>query len=99
MEEPIISKPIPLTLPKIGIGTKVTLIDSAIHASKVFRTLDTILKDTPVMERLDLQLIPLSEPIDVTSEQLVDDLVKKVKQVVLVISRTKSKLQGGVMLT
>jgi hypothetical protein len=83
LEEPITPKPIPLTLPKIGVGTKVTLIYSVIHASKVFRTLDTILKETHVMERLDLQLIPLSEPINTIGEQLIDDLATRVKQVVL----------------
>lgn len=93
LENFIIPKPIPLVIPEIGIGAKVT------HSSEVFRTLDTILKDTHVIERLESQLVPLVEPIyttseqridttsewhvDITSEQLVDDLDVGVKHVVL----------------
>jgi hypothetical protein len=69
LEEPITPKLVPLVLPKIGVGVKVTLIDSVTHASKVFRTLDIVLKDTPIMERLNLQLIHLTVSIDTTCEQ------------------------------
>jgi hypothetical protein len=44
------------------------------HASKVFRTLDIILKDTPIVERLGFELVPLDD-LDTTSGQHVDDLV------------------------
>jgi hypothetical protein len=71
LKEPIIPKPIPLTLPRIRASVEVTLIDSVIHAFEIFRTPNTILKDTHVMERPYPQLIPLCE--------LVDDLVARVK--------------------
>jgi len=41
----------------IGVGAKVTLIDSVTHAFEVFRTLDTIPKDTLVLEKLDFQFV------------------------------------------
>ncbi len=63
------------------------MIDSVTHAFEVFKTSDTILKDTPIMERPKFQPIHLvkpvdtigKQPIDTTSEQLVDDLVVGVK--------------------
>ncbi len=57
-------------------------MNSVIHAFEVFRITDTILKDTLVMEKLDLQLILLNKPIDTTCEQLVDDLATIIKHVV-----------------
>jgi hypothetical protein len=51
--ELVTPKPIPLILPKIKVGVEVTLIDNVTHAFEVLKTLDTILKDTPIMERLD----------------------------------------------
>ncbi len=99
LEKLIIPKPIPLVIPKIGISAEVTLINSITHASEVFRTLDTLLKDTHVIERLEFQLVLLVEPIDtigewpinttsewhvdITSERLVNDLDVGVKHVVL----------------
>ncbi len=71
MEEPISPKLVPLILLENGVGVEVTLIDSVIHAFEIFRTPNTILKDTHVMERPYPQLIPLCE--------LVDDLVARVK--------------------
>ncbi len=59
------------------------MIDIATHASKVFRTLNIVLKETHVVERLGLKPIPLVEPIDTTCEQHVDDLTTRVKHVVL----------------
>jgi len=41
------------------------------------------MKDTPIVEGLRLQLVPLVEHVDTTSEQPIDDLIAKVKQVVL----------------
>jgi len=82
LEEPIIPKPIPLTLPENGVGAEVTLIDSVTHAFEVLKTLDIVLKDAHIMERLDLQPIALCEPMD-TMGELVDDLVVGVKHVVL----------------
>ncbi len=71
LKEPIIPKPIPLTLLEIGVSVEVTLIDSVIHAFEIFKTPNTILKDTHVMEKPNPQLIPLREPVD--------DLVARVK--------------------
>jgi hypothetical protein len=59
------------------------LIKNVTHIFKVFKTLDTILKDIHVKEKLHPQLIPLSEPIHTTREQLVDDLATRIKRVVL----------------
>ncbi len=75
LEKPITPKLVPLILPDIGVGIKVTLINNVTHAFEVFKTPNTILKDTLIMERSDLQPIPLVE--------LVDDLAARVKQVVL----------------
>jgi hypothetical protein len=52
LEEPITPKPIPLVILEIGVGVKVILIDTITHASKVFKTLDIILKDTHVVKIL-----------------------------------------------
>ncbi len=76
MEEPTTPRSIPLVIPKIKIGIKVTLINSITHASEVFSTIDIILKDTLVTEISESQLVFLAE--------LVDDLVVGVKHVVLV---------------
>jgi len=83
LEKPATPKLVPLIIPKIGVGVKVTLIDSITHTSEVFRTLDTILKDTPIVKRLESEYVPLAEPINTTSEILVDDLAARVKHVVL----------------
>ncbi len=65
----------------IGVGVEVTLIDTITHASKVFRTLDIILKDTLVVERLGSEHVPLVEPIHTTCEQHVDNLVIEIEHV------------------
>ncbi len=59
------------------------MINTIKHASEVFKILDIILKDTLVDERLGFKLVPLVEPINTTCEQLVDDLITRVKHVVL----------------
>ncbi len=59
------------------------MIDTITRASKVFKTPHIVLNDTPIVEGLKLQLVPLVEPVDTTSEQPIDDLIAKVKQVVL----------------
>jgi hypothetical protein len=38
LEEHVTFKPLPLIIPEIGVGVKVTLIDIITHAFKVFRT-------------------------------------------------------------
>jgi hypothetical protein len=76
-------KPIPLVLPEIGTGVKVTLIDNVTHAYEVLRTLDIVLKDTHVMERPYFQPIHLVKPINTLGKQCVDDLVVGVKHVVI----------------
>jgi hypothetical protein len=55
------------------------LIDTITHAFEVFKTLDIVLKDTPVVKRLGSQPIILAEHVDTTSEQHVDDLTTRVK--------------------
>jgi hypothetical protein len=75
LEEPTTPKPIPLVILEIKIRTNVTLINSITHAFEVFRTPNTILKDTHVIEISKFQLVPLVKPID--------DLAVGVKHVVL----------------
>jgi hypothetical protein len=83
LEEPIIPKPIPLVIPKNGIGVEVILIDNIAHAFEVLKTLDKVLKDTLVDEGPRFQPIPLVELVDTIGEQHVDDLAVGVKHVVL----------------
>jgi hypothetical protein len=68
-----------LVIPNIGVGTKVTLIDIVTHAFEVFKTLDTILKDTLITKKLGFQPINLAKHVDTTSEQPIDDLITIVK--------------------
>jgi hypothetical protein len=68
LEKTIIPKPIPLVIQEIGVGTYIILIDNITHAFEVFKTLDTVLKDTPIIEGLKFQLVPLAEPIDTIGE-------------------------------
>jgi hypothetical protein len=42
LEELIIPKPIPLVIPKIGVGVEVTMIDLVTHVIEVFKILDII---------------------------------------------------------
>ncbi len=79
MEELIIPKPIPLVILEIGVGVEVTLIDIVTHTFEVFKTLDIILKDTLIDEKLKSQPIILAKLINTTCEQLVDDLAIGVK--------------------
>ncbi len=51
MEELVTPKPIPLVIPKIGVGTWVTLINNVTHGSEVLKIPDTTLKDTPIIEK------------------------------------------------
>ncbi len=60
------------------MGVEVTSIDTITHAYEVFRTSDTLLKDTPVAKGPRLKLVPLAKPIDITDEQHVDDLAARV---------------------
>jgi hypothetical protein len=83
LKEPIIPKPIPLIIPKIEVGVKVTLIDTITHASKVFKTLDILLKDTPIVDKLGSQLVLLTKPLDTIGKQLIDDLNIRVKYILI----------------
>jgi hypothetical protein len=56
LEELVTPKPIPLVIPKIGVGAEVTLIDIVTHVFEVFKTLNIIMKDTPIAKRLDFNL-------------------------------------------
>ncbi len=73
----------PLIILEIGVGVEVTLFDIITHAFEVFKTPNIILKDTLAAERLGSRLVILVEPVDTTSEQHVDDLTARVKQIVL----------------
>ncbi len=55
------------------------MINIVTHASEVFKTLDTVLKNTYVVKKLGFEPIPLVEPIDTIGEQHVDDFVVRVK--------------------
>jgi hypothetical protein len=79
LEDHVTPKPIPLAIPKIGVGVEVILINIVTHAYEVFRTPNIILKDTPVVEKLRFESILLAEPIDTIGEQHVDDLVAKIE--------------------
>ncbi len=77
-------KTVPLVIPKITqVGVEVTLIDTITHSSKVFWTLYIVLKETFVVERSKLEPIFLDKPIDITSEQPIDDFAIGVEHVVL----------------
>jgi hypothetical protein len=59
------------------------LINTITHASKVFRILNTVLKDILVVERFRFELVTLVELIDTRNEELVDDLAASVEQIIL----------------
>jgi hypothetical protein len=44
LEELVTPKLVPLTIPEIGVGADVTLIDIVTHAYEVFRTQNIVLK-------------------------------------------------------
>jgi hypothetical protein len=50
LEEPITPKLVPLAIPNIGVGAKVTLIDTITHAFEVFGTSNIILKDNLLLK-------------------------------------------------
>ncbi len=75
LEKLVIPKFVPLAIPKIGVGVEVILINIVTHAFKVFRTLDTVLKGTCVIEKPRSKLIPLVESVDTIGEQPIDNLV------------------------
>ncbi len=83
LEELVTLKPVPLVILEIGVGIKVILINNVTHASKLFKILNIVLKDTPIVERPRSQHVPLVELVDTTSEQHVDDLTVGFKQIVL----------------
>jgi hypothetical protein len=58
------------------------LIDTITHASKVFRTLDTILKDMPIAKRPRCEHVLLAKPVGTTSDKPINDLAASVKHVV-----------------
>ncbi len=100
MEELVTPKLVPLVIPKIGVGVEVTLINIITHDFEVFRTLDIALKDTHVDETPRFEPIFLVELVDITSEQLVDDLAIRVEHIVLSDKLRKRNLVfEGVMLT
>jgi hypothetical protein len=83
LEEPVTPKHVPLILLEIRVSIEVMLIDNVIHASKVLKTLNIVLKDTPIMERPNHHPILLVEFVDTIGEQLLDDLTARVKYVVM----------------
>jgi hypothetical protein len=76
-------KSIPLAIPQIGVGVKVTMIDISLHAFEFFRTSEVVLKGTHVLEKPKLEPSTLVEPIDVSNEKHVDDLAPCVEQIVV----------------
>ncbi len=72
-----------MIIPKIGVGAKVTLTDIIKHAYEFLKTLDIVLKDTPIDERIWFKLVHLVELVNTTCEQPIDDLITRVKHVVL----------------
>jgi hypothetical protein len=68
LEKIITPKSIPLVILEIGVGIDIILIDNITHAFEVFRTLNTVLMDTPIIEGLRFQLVPLDEPVDTIGE-------------------------------
>jgi hypothetical protein len=50
------------------VGIEVTLINNITHGFEVFRTLDIVLKDTPIRKKPESQLVPLVESIDTIGE-------------------------------
>ncbi len=54
-------------------------MNTVTHVFEVFRTPNIVLKDTPIVEKLGLKLVPLVEPIDTIGEQHVDNLASGVK--------------------
>jgi hypothetical protein len=76
LEERVTLKPIPLVIIQIGVGIKVTLINSITHASENFKTLDIVLKDTSITERAKSQLVPLAKHVDTTSERPIHTIGK-----------------------
>ncbi len=64
LEKLVTPKRIPLIILEIGVGIEVILIDSITHAFEVFRTLDIVLKDTPIIKTPESQLVALVESID-----------------------------------
>ncbi len=75
LKELVTPKPIPLVILEIGVGVKVTLINTITHVYEVFKTLNIVLNNTLVVEKPRSQLVPLAKPIDTTCEQLVNDLI------------------------
>jgi hypothetical protein len=73
LEEHVTPKPIPSIIPQIGVGVEINLINTIKHASKVFKILDIVLKDTPVSEKLEFELVPLVEHVDITCDQKLID--------------------------
>ncbi len=51
LKEHAIPEPIPLVILEIGVGVKVTLINTITHVSKVFKTLNIVLNNAHVVER------------------------------------------------
>jgi hypothetical protein len=65
LQIPLSPKLVPLGIPHIGVGAEVTMIDTTLHASKVFRTPGVVLKNTLVIEKLKPKPNTLVEPTDV----------------------------------
>jgi len=83
LEEPFTHKFIPLAIPHIKVGVAVTLIDIIIHTFEVFKTPNTILTDTFVIERPRFDFVSLAELVETTSEQHVDDIIIRVEHVAI----------------
>jgi hypothetical protein len=65
LQIPLTPKPIPLNIPHIGVSVEVIMIDTTLHAFKVFRTLEVVLRNTPITEKLKPKPNTLVEFVDV----------------------------------
>jgi hypothetical protein len=83
LEKPITPKLVPLIILKIGVGVEITLINIITHAFEVFKTLDIVLKNTHVVERLVFESVLLVKHVDTIDEQHVDELITIIEHVVL----------------
>ncbi len=83
LQIPINPKHVPLTIPHIEVGVEVIIINIALHASKVFRTLEVVMKNTFVVNEPQLKPSIIVEFVDVLDEKNVDNLVAFVEHVAI----------------
>ncbi len=83
LQIPITPKHVPLIILHIEVGVKVNMLNIALHPSKVFKTLKVVVRDTYVVNELELEPSIIVEHVDVLGEKHVDDLTTCVEHVAL----------------